>query len=243
MNQSDFVSYEEKRQINTPSWVRLVDQIIPSSYDDRVDVAGKLLSGGRSLLDVGAGESPLIQRYGHHKYQQLAAADLGSSLLKKLESWAKKSSVSVKTYPGDFLTKEIKGKYNTITALAYLEHIVSPFSHLQKMSKLLKNNGELIVEVPNTSYLLHRLDLLRGKFPTTAEHRHCIPGVDEAHLRFFTPNSMVELLEYCGFEIEVITASGRLMSLRRHFQILWPDIVVKAKKVRSCPKVSPVNQS
>jgi len=243
MNPSNTVNYEQSPQINLPFWLQMLDKVLPLTYDSRVDVAGQLLSGGQSLLDIGAGDSPLIKKYGHQKYSQLAAADLGESLLKKLNTWAKKNNLKLSVYSGDFLTSKINQRFDAITALAYLEHVASPFLHLQKMSSLLKTGGELIVEVPNVAYLLHRLTLLSGKFPITAEHGHCIAGVDEAHLRYFTPSSLKQLLEYCGFEVKTITASGRLMSLRKPFQVLWPDIIIKARKVKSCPKVSPVNQS
>lgn len=242
LSENEFVDYESALQIKMPVWLELLDKLVPLAYSSRVDVAGKLLSGGQRLLDVGAGPSPLIRQYGYSRYRELAAADLGGSLLQDLKKWARPHQLKLTTYAGDFLKVRIDQKFDTITALAYLEHVVSPFAHLQKMSELLKKNGQLIVEVPNVAYVLHRWSLLWGKFPTTAAHRHCIPGVDEAHLRFFTPHTLQQLLEYCGFEVVSVQASGRFMTWRQHWQGLWPDIIIEAKKVRNCPSLSPINQ-
>jgi 2-polyprenyl-3-methyl-5-hydroxy-6-metoxy-1,4-benzoquinol methylase len=242
-NRKYSVDYNEELKSSPPNYIKFIDKLLPNSNLDRRDVVGKLLPGGSSILDLGSGSGVMLRKYGIEKYRKLCGLDIAKKPLEKFEKWAKSKKANYKIYHGDFLEIKIREKFDTIAALAYLEHQLSPFQHLKKISGLLKKDGTIILETPNIAYLLFRLSLLKGKFPITAHHKGCIPGVVDAHIRFFTPETMAELLEYCGFKVEMMTCSGRLQSIRAPFKFLWPDIVVVAKKVKKCPKLNPIQAS
>jgi len=227
----------------SPNWIKIFDLIVPIKFENRIQVVGKLIGKGQRILDIGAGDCQLLKKYARNKFDELVAADLEKNLMNDFIRWSKKNKVISKTFVGDFIHFKSKEKFDCVCALAYLEHVVSPFENLKKISSILKMGGSLIIEVPNVGYLPHRLSLLTGKFPVTAEITNCIPGVDDVHLRFYTLNSLKKILNYCGFEMVLSTNSGRLANIRQINPILWSDLIVKAKKVKSCPKLNPIRAS
>jgi len=66
----------------------------------------------------------------------------------------------------------------------------------------LKDDGRVIISLPNIARLEIRLKLLVGKFDYQ-------PGILSAdHLRFFTRQSATALIEKCGYRIENIIPTG-----------------------------------
>jgi predicted SAM-dependent methyltransferase len=70
---------------------------------------------------------------------------------------------------------------DTIIARHILEHCVDPVETIRNWRAVLKRNGRLIIAVPNEDF--------RRTIPLNPEHRHG-----------FTPQSLVNLVELCGFK-------------------------------------------
>jgi len=86
-----------------------------------------------------------------------------------------------------------------------LEHFPRPDLVLRKVKRILKEDGILVVEVPNEENMRLRhlvADILRG-------HRHK-PSYEEAiqHLYYFTKRSLQRLIENTGFRIRFIRIEG-----------------------------------
>lgn len=77
-----------------------------------------------------------------------------------------------------------------------LEHLKDPCRVLQKMRTILRDDGVVIVSLPNVANWSMRFHLLRGKF-------EYVPyGVlDDTHLRFFNLETARRMIETAGFEI------------------------------------------
>jgi 2-polyprenyl-3-methyl-5-hydroxy-6-metoxy-1,4-benzoquinol methylase len=74
-----------------------------------------------------------------------------------------------------------------------LEHLREPAAVLRRALPCLKNNGEVIVSVPNIANVVIRLELLLGRFEYSDR------GIlDRTHLRFFTLASLRRMLRDCG---------------------------------------------
>lgn len=105
-----------------------------------------------------------------------------------------------------FDPSELDLPYDVLIAADVLEHVRDPWSLLQNMTKVLAEHGQLVASIPNVRYLPVVGDLLvRGRFEYRSE------GVlDRTHLRFFTRQSIHQLLAGAGFvDIEV---EGRPLS-------------------------------
>ena len=139
------------------------------------------------LLDIGCGLGYLIEQAGKEGWEamglEISDYAVKVCLDKKLE--VLKGQVEKL---GSF-----SSSFDVIVAQDVLEHVFSPENFLNRINKLLKNNGLLVLEVPNNSSL--RANLL-GK-----EWREYIPPV---HLNFFDKNNLSQILENHGFEIKKI---------------------------------------
>ena len=86
--------------------------------------------------------------------------------------------------------------YDVILCADVLEHLCDPWSLAARMANRLAPGGRLLLSVPNVGYLGLLVDLLRGNF------RYRDEGLlDRSHLRFFTFDSLREMLEQTGWHL------------------------------------------
>jgi 2-polyprenyl-3-methyl-5-hydroxy-6-metoxy-1,4-benzoquinol methylase len=99
--------------------------------------------------------------------------------------------------PAGMLTRMFGGrKFDRALLLDVLEHLVRPENLLAETKEVLKENGRLIVSVPNVANVTVRLMLLMGKFDYTER------GIlDRTHLRFFTRKTARRFLEEGSWQI------------------------------------------
>ncbi|MBW4658839.1 MAG: class I SAM-dependent methyltransferase [Drouetiella hepatica Uher 2000/2452] len=81
-----------------------------------------------------------------------------------------------------------------------LEHLVDPFGALTYCKKILRNNGYLVISIPNVRYFDNIWKLIIEK---EWKYEEC--GIlDRTHLRFFTESSILRTLDDLGFQTELI---------------------------------------
>ncbi len=196
----------------------------------RVDGACQLAPGGDSLLEIGCGDGGLLFRL-KHKYNQLWGIDIAPSAVKRVIDRAGSESkihARVEDVNGDIGFED--AKFDTIIALAVMEHIFDPYHFISLCRRLLRPGGVLIIEVPNVAFLPNRLRLLFGVVPRTSDEG--ATGYDAGHLHYFTRRSLRELVENDGFKVVKMTACGIFPKLRRLWaSLLCGDILILAKKL------------
>ena len=85
-----------------------------------------------------------------------------------------------------------------------LEHLVRPEKTLVYLTNnFLKDNGRVVVSLPNTAHLSIRLKLLVGRFEYTE-----VGILDKTHLHFYTFKSAKKLISDSGLEVERISYSS-----------------------------------
>lgn len=79
-----------------------------------------------------------------------------------------------------------------------LEHLLDPYSVLEKIKGKLKDNGKIISSIPNIRYFRTFFKLLlKGEWDYTDE------GIlDRTHVRFFTKKSILKMYENAGYTVE-----------------------------------------
>lgn len=89
------------------------------------------------------------------------------------------------------------GKFDYILCLDVLEHLINPWERLQALTGLLVPGGKLVVSLPNVRNWRVLYDLgVRG------EWKYRDAGImDRTHLRFFTRESGIALLEQAGLQV------------------------------------------
>ena len=126
---------------------------------------------------------------------------IGIEMLEKAAAMAAEAydRVIVGTLEGlDFEREQLlPGTFDAIIAADVLEHLFNPWQALQRLLPLLAPTGALYVSLPNVRNLRLMSDLAKGKF------EYAGAGIlDVTHVRFFTRQSAVQMLEQTGYSVQ-----------------------------------------
>lgn len=91
------------------------------------------------------------------------------------------------------------GSYDYILMADVLEHLFKDAEVLSGCRELLKDDGRLLLSVPNVGHAAVLGELLQGNFPYTEEGL-----LDTTHVRFYTRSSILELLTEAGYGVEAV---------------------------------------
>jgi 2-polyprenyl-3-methyl-5-hydroxy-6-metoxy-1,4-benzoquinol methylase len=107
-----------------------------------------------------------------------------------------------------------------------LEHLVNPRETLRKIIKLAKDDGCIIISLPNIAQLQFRIKLLFGIFNYTDT------GVmDKSHLHFYTLKTAKELINSVNLKIIKTYPSGTIVSYLNIFPtLLAPQFIYVCQK-------------
>jgi 2-polyprenyl-3-methyl-5-hydroxy-6-metoxy-1,4-benzoquinol methylase len=159
------------------------------------------------ILDVGCNTGMVGKEIIRKKAAIVDGIDINEEALEQAEEAYRK------VFQRDLSRDKVKideEKYDYIIFSDILEHLPRPDLALQDFKRYLKDDGSLIISLPNVARLEIRLGLLLGNFDYK-------PGImSEDHLRFFTKRSAVEMIEKCGYRVVGIVPTG----FGHRFQIL-----------------------
>jgi 2-polyprenyl-3-methyl-5-hydroxy-6-metoxy-1,4-benzoquinol methylase len=86
-------------------------------------------------------------------------------------------------------------RFDAIVLADVLEHLAWPTGVLRKYASLLKDDGVVVISLPNVGMWSVRLGLAFGRF-----HYDETGVLDRTHLRFFTRSSALQMIEQAGLE-------------------------------------------
>lgn len=135
--------------------------------------------------------------------------------------------------------------FDITIALDIMEHVFDVFNFIENCRRILKENGVMLLRVPNIAYFRHRLKLLFGLLPTTAswfEARGKITawqerfGWDGGHLHNFNIPILRQLLNIYGFDIILCRDPGCRFSYIRNIspKLLYSNPLIVAQKNEKC---------
>ena len=87
--------------------------------------------------------------------------------------------------------------FDRIILADVLEHVINPMEVLTKLSTLLKDDGEFLIDIPNISHSTIKYNLMSNDFKYTP-----MGLLDHTHIHFFTLNSVINDLSENRFIIE-----------------------------------------
>jgi 2-polyprenyl-3-methyl-5-hydroxy-6-metoxy-1,4-benzoquinol methylase len=90
-------------------------------------------------------------------------------------------------------------RFDVIVAADVLEHLKQPLDVLRRARALLRPEGHFVISIPNIAHGSVRLALLEGRFAYQP-----VGLLDQGHLRFFTRESIGELLDQAELAITTI---------------------------------------
>jgi len=132
------------------------------------------------------------------------------------------SQRGINAYLLDLEHQDPIGSYDVIFCLEVLQQLRDPESVLKRLVRRLAPDGEMVISVPNEFHLIRRLNVLRGHVD--------FGGVEDSHLKLFTPLRGENLLRRCGLEVRcrafpslVPPQYHALAVVGRGFAALWPS--------------------
>jgi ubiquinone/menaquinone biosynthesis C-methylase UbiE len=199
----------------------------------REDVIFNLLNPGESYVDIGCGLGNLVLR-GLSKFDMVYGTDIARTRLKDAD--ARKVKLSKNDQKRiKFILSDADGNLpfdnqslSAVSMVATLEHFFDPYFIIEEAHRVLKKNGQLVIEVPNLGYLPRRIAVLVGNIPVTSEDEN---GWDGGHLHYFTFSTLIRLLNEKGFYVTTKRCSGIFANIRSLWPtLLGPDIIIRAVK-------------
>lgn len=159
------------------------------------------------MLDVGCGYGFYLQVAKAHGFEAIG--------IEPAEPVAKFASerFGLDVIASDFESAQLDdGSFDVLMMHHVLEHLRNPKMALRKAKKLLKDNGLLIISVPNAASM-----------PAKLAGREWV-YFGELHLYHFTPMTIQRLLGFCGFKVVHMET--------HHGYILWDAPRIAANALR-----------
>jgi 2-polyprenyl-3-methyl-5-hydroxy-6-metoxy-1,4-benzoquinol methylase len=163
----------------------------------RYDIV-KLISGNNlKILEIGAGHCDTLV---YLKEKKIAKEVVAVELIRKFGS--NQDSVNLDKLIickiEDLNINEYKNYFDIIIFADVLEHLIEPWDVLENSKKMLKDNGKIIVSLPNIRFYESFISIiLKGRFPYSDQGLF-----DITHMRFFCKNDMNIMFSKLNFFIE-----------------------------------------
>lgn len=143
----------------------------------------------KSILDIGSGRGWILyflKKY--FKYNITAGTQISENAYR-----FSKEKLNLEIYNKDLLDLSFSNKFDVISILHVLEHVENVELYAEKIHELLNTKGMLFIEVPNFNSWAR---ILTGKHWLALDLEH--------HLAFFTPSSLVKLLNKYNLKTKTI---------------------------------------
>lgn len=186
------------------------------------EVIYNLIGEHEKILDVGCANGNFAREL-KKKNARITGVELSPVMAKNA------STILDKVIIGNIETVKFpfhKKSFDTILLMDVLEHLFDPKGVLLRLNPYIKDNGKIIVSLPNVANWEVRLDLLRGKFNS---ERTTI--LEEGHIRFFTFDTAKKMFSRAGLKINhfdlVINYPLIILKIHNRFPHLRIDKILK----------------
>jgi SAM-dependent methyltransferase len=175
-----------------------------SSYFEftRTEIASLLPATANRILELGCGHGNTL-RWLKERYPM--AETVGVEFWPDArEQLSRNADIAITADLEQPLPDELAGEFDLILALDVLEHLRHPVEVLGNVVKHLSPNGRVIVSLPNISHISVTAPLLFKR-----QFRFTDAGVmDRTHLRWFTEENAVGLLNAVGLHVSDGVVNG-----------------------------------
>ena len=173
-------------------------------------------SKNRSILDLGCGNGHIVNyliKEGYNAYGT-DASENGIAIARQEHP----DRFFLQDLSTGELPKELQSlAFDTIISTEVIEHLYDPVGFIDFCKKCLQKNGELIISTPYHGYLINLMLSVFNKWDT-----HLSPTWDGGHIKFWSKNTLSQLLVDKGFTIITFKGCGRV-------PYFWKSMIIKAK--------------
>lgn len=196
----------------------------------RLKKIASYVGSGKRVLDIGCYDGS-IAKFIKKNGNTVIGVDIAQTAVKM----AKKNGIEayVCDVEENNFPKQI-GDFDVVVAAEIIEHIFDPDAFLEKVKKILKRKGSLILTTPNLAGIGSRISLMLGRLPWMIEN-DLLPG-KSGHIRYFTLAELEKLLNRRGFSVSSFTTDSfgveniTVPFLDKLFPTLGRILIVKAEK-------------
>lgn len=179
-----------------------------------------------TVLDVGCGEGELGITLNKMKSCKVYGIDNNSkkiSIARKTETYEEIFNINLDENYGTML-KDYEDFFDCIILGDILEHLKHPQLVLRKLKKLLKDEGYILVSVPNVAHANVKAALLNNEFYLKEEG-----FINENQLKFFTYKTLPSFFSDLNFRIENLKYTFSDLYSCRDFNIYsnLPNDIIK----------------
>lgn len=182
---------------------------------DRFEAAAlhlpELLPEGAEVLEIGAGTGHVAKTVLERRpdVAGYTLSDISRPRLEGIRNTLDDDRVAIREMDADDPPAELVGRYDAVILIALIEHLIDPIGSMRSVRTLLKPGGFVYVDTPNIARYAKRLQLLRGRFPSTGSRNEGLTTFggepadlyDEGHFHYFTFRSLgLMLTDFCGYE-------------------------------------------
>jgi 2-polyprenyl-3-methyl-5-hydroxy-6-metoxy-1,4-benzoquinol methylase len=154
------------------------------------------LGGPGTLLDIGAGTG-IFMHLARERGWDAHGVDISPVTAEKA---AAEFDLAITVAP--FETHHFDGRrFDAVSMLDVLEHVVDPMASLRRVHELLRPGGAVQIAVPNENSLLTRLVDVYARAGGPAAQKLLARLYVPPHLHYFTPRTLRRMLETAGFRV------------------------------------------
>lgn len=166
-----------------------------SSHEKILKLIDKKDSG--KILDLFSAHGPLLQDFKKRGFEITCVDNVDAELIsKEIDNYCRIKNE-------DFESLHFDREFDYIILSDTLAMIKDDYKILRKVRAFLKENGRLIVAVPNIAIWFYRLSLLFGRF------NYGQKGIlDRRHLHFYTKDTIRNKLERAGYVVNFVGPTG-----------------------------------
>ena len=181
----------------------------------------KFVNNQKRVLDVGCAEGHLSKKFSL-KGCEVVGIEIDRVAAKKAKKYCKE--VINEDVESVNLSSKYENYFDFIVFADVLEHLKEPLLVLQRFKKYLKEDGYVLVSLPNISNWRIRIKSLFGNFEYEDKGL-----LDNSHIRFFNAKTSKKLILDAGFEIYRYDLTvGDLPKYAKFFHFigtLWPNLL------------------
>lgn len=154
------------------------------------------IENGTQILEFGPAHGRMTKYLSETKKCKVDIVEIDEESGREAAKYASKALIGEREGDiGNFLWLEIlkNERYDYIIFADVLEHLYDPWKVLSDCRRLLKDDGSILISIPNVSHNSVLINLLTDKF-----NYNPIGLLDNTHIRFFTYHSLKDMIAKAG---------------------------------------------